>query len=59
MTDPVIYTVEIQHWADGEVDATVRNVGDSEEDRKSVAHALRKAADLVENGKPIHRGDYS
>jgi hypothetical protein len=57
--NPVVYTVVIQHWDDGDVDATVSDVGDSEEDRKSVAHALRKAADLVEHGKPVHRENYS
>lgn len=51
--DPVIFTVEIQHWADGEVGAKVFGVGDSEQDRKAIAFALREAATLVEDGLPL------
>lgn len=59
MSDPVVYTVIIRHWADGDVDAEVRDVGDSEADRASVAHALRAAADLVERGTPVRQENYS
>jgi len=59
MTDPVVYTVRISHWADGEVEAEVEDVGDSPSDRASVAHALREAADLVERGSPVRKEDYS
>lgn len=50
--DPVEYTILVQHWQDGDVDVTVKDVGHSEKDRQAIAHALRKALELVENGTP-------
>lgn len=47
------YRVEVVHHDDGEVDVIVHGVGDSHTDRCAVAYALRKAADLVQNGKPV------
>ena len=46
--DPVVYTVRIEHWADGTVGVEVYGVGDSPHDRESIAWALRKAAHKVE-----------
>lgn len=59
MTNPTVYAVEIQHWDDGEIIATVNDVGDSADDRKSVAYALRRAADLVESGEPVNKTMFS
>lgn len=50
--EPVQYTVSVTHWHDGDIDVMVNDVGDSEQDRKAVAFALRKAAELVESGLP-------
>lgn len=59
MTDPVVYTVLVQHWQDGEIHTEVRDVGESESDRRAVAFALRAAADQVEFGEPIDRARMS
>lgn len=53
MQDPVHYTVEIDHWQDGTVEVTVHEVGDSDQDKQSVAYALREAARKVEEGTPV------
>jgi len=49
----VTYTVQITHSDDGEVDVVVKGVGSTERNRISIAYALRRAAELVENGLPI------
>lgn len=54
-----IYTVQIQHDDDGELNVTVTEAGSSERDRASIAWALREAARLVEEGSPIHRDMFS
>jgi hypothetical protein len=55
----VTYRVDVTHWDDGDIDVQVREVGSSEQDRASVAWALRQAADLVERGEPIQRDQFS
>lgn len=52
-TDPVVYTVTVQHWQDGDVECQVQDVGDSDADRAAVAYALRRAADMIEHGTPL------
>lgn len=59
MTDPVVYTVTIEHWADGEVDVRVQDVDSTPRDRASIAWALRRAADLIEQGEPKRKGELS
>ena len=59
MTDPVIYTVTVTHWQDGDIDVKVNDVGDSPEDRASVAFAIRLAADKVEQCEPLQWERYS
>jgi hypothetical protein len=54
----VTYTVEITHDDDGELTVSVSGVGDSEEDRKSVAWALREAAAITERGEPIRKENF-
>jgi hypothetical protein len=53
------YTVVIQHDDDGELNVQITDAGHSESDRASIAHALREAARMVENGLPIERGMFS
>jgi hypothetical protein len=56
MMDPVTYTVKIEHWQDGTLITHVYDVGDSPEDRASIAFALREAARQVEGGEPMPKG---
>ena len=49
------YTIKITHSDDGDLNVTVIDVGSSENDRASIAWALREAARLVEYGMPITR----
>lgn len=51
----VSYTVDITHDDDGDITVAVHDVGDSLEDRASIAYALREAADQVEHGTPLQR----
>ena len=53
------YTVQIQHDDDGELDVSIQDAGSSEQDRASIAWALREAARMVEEGLPIERGMFS
>lgn len=53
------YNVQIQHDDDGELTVTVTEAGSSEQDRASIAWALREAARMVEEGMPIERGMFS
>jgi hypothetical protein len=57
--NPTVYTVEITHWDDGEINVSIKGAGDSDEDRASIAHALRHAIDLVENGTVFRRENFS
>lgn len=59
MVDPVVYTVTVMHWQDGDIDVQVNDVGSSPEDRAAVAFALRRAADKVEQGEPLSQERYS
>jgi hypothetical protein len=52
LSDQVTYTVQVEHWADGEVRIAIANVGGSEHDRNAIASVLRMAADMVEQGNP-------
>ena len=53
MIDPVIYTVRIEHWADGTLITKVEGIASEEKDRESAAWALRQAADsLLSNANP-------
>lgn len=46
---PVCYTVRLtDHW-DGTLQVFVEDVSDDDRSRASVAHALRRAADMLEN----------
>lgn len=56
--DGSVYTVEICHHADGDIDVTVRDVGSSQRDRESIAWALREAAKMVEDGITIDHGSF-
>lgn len=49
--DPVVYTVEIRHYHDGDIDVRIVGVASDERSKQSVAHTLRVAADLVEKGE--------
>ena len=53
------YTVTIQHDDDGELVVQVSEAGSSEQDRASIAWALREAARQVEDGEPIAREMFS
>ena len=57
--DPVVYTVRVEHWADGTVAVEVHGVGDSPNDRESIAWALRKAAHKVETCETKHTSQFS
>jgi hypothetical protein len=53
------YTVQIQHDDDGDLHVEVKDAGNSESDRASIAWVLREAARMVEEGLPIERGMFS
>ena len=46
---PVTYTVRLKQWWDGRMAIWVQDVADSQEDRRRVAAALRKGADMIED----------
>lgn len=50
-----LYTVQIHHDDSGDIEVVVTDAGSSESDRASIAHALREAARMVEEGLPIQR----
>jgi hypothetical protein len=54
-------TVTISHDDSGDIDTTVHvfDVGDSEQDRRSIAYALREAAKQVEEGLPVEVGKFN
>lgn len=45
----VIYHVTIVHCLNGDIRATFKDIGDSDEDREKIAWALRKVADDLED----------
>lgn len=53
------YTVRVQHEDDEDLTVIVSEAGSSEQDRASIAWALREAARMVEEGLPIERGMFS
>lgn len=53
------YTVTIQHDDDDDLTVQVSEAGSSEQDRASIAWALREAARQVEDGEPIAREMFS
>lgn len=49
---PVCYTVRItQHW-DDTLEVFVEDISSDERSRASAADAMRRAADMIENGTP-------
>lgn len=57
--DPVVYSIEIAHWQDGEVEVTIHDIGDSPDDLKAVEYALEKALEKVRNGTPQRKVMFS
>ena len=47
---PVCYTVHLVQFWDDSLEVKVEDVSDDERSRKSVADALRRAADMLEQG---------
>lgn len=45
---PVFYTIRIKHYWDGSLSCTVEDVSEDKQARKSVADAMRCAADQIE-----------
>lgn len=48
----VFYTVDITQGWDGHLEVFVHDLSSDSEARKSAASAMRRAADLIENGTP-------
>jgi hypothetical protein len=55
----VTYTVTISHWDDGELVVSVSGIGASDEDRASLAWALRRAAEMADDGILTMREEFS
>jgi hypothetical protein len=46
---PVVYSVDICHSWDGQLSVQVNGIADDPRSRSEAAHALRRAADLVDS----------
>lgn len=45
------YSVHITHYENGLLTCTIEGVGDEDNDRDSIAWALREIADMIEEGE--------